>query len=86
MKTVIRIGKYFEIPLWPLAAGIGAFIGDRKWYASSSKISFSNVQPGGYLAIFLRRDSTVSSQYSSPVFQPIDGGSYTYDVQLGRFY
>jgi len=64
--------------------GIGDFVGDGKWYSSSSKIAFSNVQPGGYLAVFLMRDSTVSSQHTSPTFQAVNGGIYQYDVQLGR--
>jgi len=64
--------------------GIGDFVSCGKWYSSSSKIPFSNVQPGGYLAVFLKRNSTVSSQYTSPTFQAVDGGIYQYDVQLGR--
>ena len=64
--------------------GIGDFVSCGKWYGSSSKIAFSNVQPGGYLAVYLMRDSTVSSQYTSPTFQAVSGGIYQYDVQLGR--
>lgn len=66
--------------------GINDFVSCEQWYSKSSKIPFSNVQPGGYLAVFLMKDSTVSSQYTSPTFQAGDGGSYTYDVQYGRIY
>jgi len=66
--------------------GINDFVDCGKWYYSYQKISFSNVQSGGYLAVFLMRNSTVSSQYTSPTFEAVDGGSYTYDVQTGRIY
>jgi hypothetical protein len=66
--------------------GIGDFVNCGQWYSSSSKITFSNVQPGEFLAVFLMRDSTVSSQYTSPTFQAANGGSYTYDVQMGAIY
>ncbi len=66
--------------------GIGDWIGDGQWHNSNEKIAFSNVQPGGCLAVFLMRDSTVSPQYTSPTFQAMDGGSYTYDVQMGAIY
>jgi hypothetical protein len=66
--------------------GIGDFVSCGKWYSSSSKIAFSNVKPGGYFAVFLMKDSTVSSQYTSPTFQAVNGGSYTYDVQMDAIY
>jgi hypothetical protein len=66
--------------------GIGDFVSCGKWYNSYDKIPFSNVQPGGYLAVYLMRDSTVSPQYTSPTFQAVNGGSYTYDVQTGVIY
>lgn len=88
----------FQVSIWGVPAfgsyqywwayywdpGIGAFVDCGKWYSSSAKIAFSNVQPGGYLAVFLARDSTVSPQYTSPTFQAVNGGVYQYDVQLGR--
>jgi len=64
--------------------GINDFVSCGKWYYSYQKISFSNVQSGGYFAVFLMRNSTVSPQYTSPTFQAVDGGVYQYDVQLGR--
>jgi len=91
-------GIGFQVSIWGVPAfgsyqkwccyywnpGISDFVGDGKWYSSSSKIAFSNVQPGGYLAVYLARDSTVSPQYTSPTFQAVSGGIYQYDVQLGR--
>ena len=93
-------GIGFQVSIWGVPAfgsyqkwwayywdpGIGDFVSCGKWYNSYDKIAFSNVQPGGYLAVFLMRDSTVSSQYTSPTFQAVNGGSYTYDVQLGKIY
>jgi archaellum component FlaF (FlaF/FlaG flagellin family) len=96
----VEVGVNFQVAIWGVPdfgtyqkwccyywdPGIGDFVGDRKWYNSYDKISFNNVQPGGYLAVFLMRDSTVSSQYTSPIFSPVSGGSYTYDVQMGVIY
>lgn len=64
--------------------GINDFVGDGKWYYSYQKIAFSNVKTGGYLAVFLKRNETVSPQYNSPTFEAVDGGIYQYDVYLGR--
>jgi len=91
-------GIGFQVSIWGVPAfgsydnwmcyywdpGIGDFVSDKKWYSSSSKIAFNNVQPGGYLAVFLAKGSTVSSQYTSPTFQAVSGGVYQYDVVLGR--
>jgi len=94
------VGISFQIGIWGVPdfgsyqkwrayywdPGINDFVDCGKWYYSYQKISFSNVQSGGYLAVFLMRNSTVSSQYTSPTFEAVDGGSYTYDVQTGRIY
>ena len=93
-------GIGFQVSIWGVPAfgsyqkwwayywdpGISAFVDCGQWYSSSAKIPFSNVQPGGYLTVFLMRDSTVSPQYTSPTFQAVNGGSYTYDVQTGVIY
>ena len=96
----VQVGVSFKVAIWGIPdfgsyqywscsywdPVLGAFVGDQKWHNSYDKISFSNVEPGGYLAVFLKRNSTVSKQYTSPVFQASNGGSYTYDVQMGRVY
>lgn len=96
----VPVGISFQISIWGIPdfgsyqkwccyywdPGIGDFVGDGKWYHSYEKITFSNVKPGGYLAVFLKRNSTVSSQYTSPTFEAVDGGSYTYDVEMGKIY
>jgi len=98
--SAAQVGVSFQVAVWGVPAfgsyqkwccyywdpGISDFVGDAIWHNSSDKISFNNVQPGGYLAVFLMRDSTVSSQYTSPKFQAVSGGSYTYDVQMGVIY
>ncbi len=81
---VPAFGSYDSWMCYYWDPGIGDFVSDKKWYSSSSKIAFSNVQPGGYLAVFLAKGSTVSAQYTSPTFQAVSGGVYQYDVQLGR--
>ena len=83
---VPAFGNYDSWMCYYWDPGIGDFVSDKKWYSSSSKIAFSNVQPGGWLAVFLAKGSTVSSQYSSPTFQAVNGGNYTYDVQMGVIY
>jgi len=94
----IPVGVSFQVSIWGIPdfgnyqkwccyywdPGTSDFIGDNKWYYSYQKIGFSNVKPGGYLAVFLLRDSTISPQYTSPVFDAVNGGIYQYDVQLGR--
>lgn len=91
------VGISFQVSIWGIPdfgsyqkwccyywdPGIGAFVGDGQWHASSERIAFSGVQSGGYLAVFLQRDSTISGQYNSPTFGPVDGGVYQYDVELG---
>ena len=91
-------GISFQVAIWGVPAfgsyqkwwayywdpGIGDFVSCGKWYNSYDKIAFSNVKSGGYLAVFLKRDSVVSPQYTSPTFQAVDGGIYQYDVELGR--
>lgn len=95
----VPVGISFQISIWGIPPdfgdydkwccyywdpGINDFVGDGKWYYPYQKIGFSNVKSGGYLAVFLMRNSTVSSQYTSPTFDAVDGGVYQYDVQLGR--
>jgi len=96
--STVPVGVSFQVSIWGTPAfgsyqkwwanywdpGISNFVGDGKWYYSYQKISFSNVKTGGYLAVFLMRDSTVSPQYTSPTFQAVNGGIYQYDVQLGK--
>jgi len=62
----------------------GGWVGDEKWHYPYQDIGFTNVEPGGYLAVFLLEDSTVSGQFSSPTFDALDGGRYQYDLDLGR--
>jgi len=92
------VGISFEVSIWGVPdfgsyqqwscsywdPGISAFVGDGQWHVSSERITFSGVQSGGYLAVFLQRDSTVSEQYNSPAFDPVDGGVYQYDVEMGE--
>lgn len=73
--------QYWSCSYWD--PGSNSFVGDLKWYSSSARISFSAMQPGGYLAVFLKRDSAVSQQYNSPVFQPVNNGMYKYNVLTG---
>lgn len=94
----VPVGIAFQVSIWGIPdfgsyqkwccyywdPGINDFVGDGKWHYSYQKIGFSNVKTGGYLAVFLLRNSTVSSQYTSPTFDAVDGGIYQYDVQLGR--
>ena len=96
----VPVGITFSVSIWGIPdfgsyqkwccyywdPGIGDFVGDGKWYYSYQKIGFSNVKSGGYLAVFLLRNSTVSAQYTSPTFEAVDGGSYTYDVEMGKIY
>jgi uncharacterized protein YlxP (DUF503 family) len=102
--TIAAVGISFKVSIWGVPSdfgsysywwayyldpGIDDFVSCGKWYKSSEKIPFSNVQPGGYLAVFLSKDSTgsvVSGQYTSPTLQAVNGGSYTYDVQTGVIY
>lgn len=81
--TEFAIYDYWACFYWD--PGIANFIGDGKWYRSYEKILIKNAQqPGGYLAVFFLKDSIMSKQYNSPIFYPVNGGSYQYDVQLGR--
>lgn len=97
----VQVGIDFKVAIWGIPSdfgnyqkwwayyfdpGINDFVSCGKWYNSYDKIPFSNVQAGGFFAVFLKKDSTISSQYNSPTFQAVDGGSYTYDVQYGRIY
>jgi len=101
VESEAPVGISFKVSIWGIPSdfgsyekwfahyfdpGIDDFVSCGKWYSSSEKIPFNNVQSGGYLAVFLKKNSTVSSQYTSPIFQAADGGSYTYDVQYGRIY
>jgi len=63
---------------------ISGFVGDNNWHYPSQDIGFSNVEPGGYLAVFLLENSTMSGQFTSPSFTAVDGGRYQYDLDLGR--
>jgi len=60
------------------------FVGDNNWHSPSQDIGFSNVEPGGYLAVYLLEDSTMSDQFTSPSFDAVDGGRYQYDLDLNR--
>lgn len=96
----VPVGITFQVRIWGVPdfgsyqkwacyywdPGISGFVGDGKWINSYDRMTFSNVKSGGYLAVYLKRNSTVSSQYNSPSFSAVDGGSYTYDVQTGRIY
>ena len=62
----------------------GGFVGDEQWHYPYQDIGFSNVEPGGYLAVFLLEDSTMSDQFTSPTFEAVDGGRYQYDLDLNR--
>jgi hypothetical protein len=79
-------GSYDYWACYYFDPGINDFVGDAVFHHSYDKISFSRVQPGGYLSIFLKKGSSISPQYNSPTFQAVNGGSYTYDVGLGKFY
>jgi len=68
--------------------GIGGYVGDEKWYRPYEKIEFTDIKSGknGYVAVFLRKNSTVSPQYTSPRWDAVDGGSYKYDVDINHIY
>ena len=68
--------------------GIGDFVSDQKWYRPSEKIEFTNIRSGqnGYVAVFLRKGSTASRQYSSPRWNAVNGGNYTYDIDINYIY
>jgi len=97
--TVTKVTVSFKMTIWGIPSdfgsydywscyyydpGIGGFVSDYKWYSPSSKISFSNVKSGGYLAVILARGSVASDYYYSPSFTAVDGGIYQYDLQLNR--
>jgi len=96
--TVNLVGISFSVMLWGTGGfgspdkwwcdywdpGMEDFVGDKKWHRPYEDITFSNVQSGGYLAVFLLRNSTVSSQFTSPTFEAVDGGRYQYDLDLNR--
>lgn len=98
--NLVAVGISFQVSIWGIPdfgsyqkwccyywdPGINDFVGDGKWHYSYQKIGFSNVKTGGYLAVFLLRNSTVSPQYTSPTFSAVDGGSYMYDVEMGKIY
>jgi len=67
---------------------IGDFVSDKKWYRPSEKIEFTNIRSGlnGYVAVFLKKNSTASRQYSSPRFNAVNGGNYTYDIDINYIY
>ena len=100
LATVVSIpvGIAFAMTLWG-TGGFGAadkwmcyywdpgrnnYVGDQKWYRLYEAIPFSGVQSGGYVAVFLLKDSTVSPQFTSPAFSAVDGGVYQFDIDLGR--
>ncbi len=73
---------------WYWDSGIGGFVSDEKWYRPSQKIQFTNIKSGdnGYVSVFLKKNSTVSRQYTSPRFDAVNGGNYTYDVGINYIY
>ena len=65
--------------------GKGDFVGNGKWYTVGYYIAFNDVQSGGYVAVFfLDSYNSVSQQYTGPIFNPVNGGSYWYDVSTGK--
>ena len=97
--TVTKVTVSFKMTIWGIPSdfgsydhwscyyydtGIGGFVSDEKWYSPSSKISFSGVKPGGYLAVILAKGSVASNYYYSPIFTAVGGGIYQYDLQLNR--
>ena len=73
---------------WYWDNGIGGYVSDEQWYRPYQKIQFTNIKSGdnGYVGVFLRKNSTVSPQYTSPRFDAVDGGSFTYDVGINHIY
>lgn len=93
LSTVIG----FKVTIWGIPSDFGiynkwacyywnpstsTFTGDDKWYNTYDNITFTGVMPGGFLAVFLLKDSIVSQQYSSSTFSAVNNGIYQYDVQL----
>lgn len=92
--NMVAVGITFQVRQWGAAYEFNAdkwccyywdpgrnnFIGNANWYNLPDSIQFSDVQPGGYFAVFLLRDSQTSSQYTSPTFQAVDGGIYQFDL------
>ncbi|MBA7560643.1 hypothetical protein ES708_02272 [subsurface metagenome] len=68
--------------------GIGDYVGDGKWHKIAGDTrDFEDVQPGGYLsAFYLDYDGTVSKEYYSDIFYPIDGATYQFELASGRVY
>jgi hypothetical protein len=63
--------------------GRNGFVGGSVLRVGEEVASFSGVLPGGYLAVFLFRDSEQSPQFTSGAFQPTNGGIYCYDLVTG---
>jgi len=97
--TVTKVTVSFKMSIWGIPSdfgsydhwscyyydpGISGFVSDEKWYTPSSRISFSNVKSGGYIAVILAKGSVASNYYYSPTFSAVDGGIYQYDLQLNR--
>ena len=97
--TVTKVTVSFKMSIWGIPSdfgsydhwscyyydpGISGFVSDEKWYTPSSRISFSNVKSGGYIAVILAKGSVASNYYYSPTFTAVDGGIYQYDLQLNR--
>jgi len=97
--TAVAVTVSFKMSIWGIPSDFGSydhwscyyfnpatggFVSDYKWYSPSSRISFSNVEPGGYVAVILARGSEASDYYYSPSFTAVDGGIYQYDLQLNR--
>jgi len=67
--------------------GINDFVGDGQWNDLPDIRWFDNVQPGGYLnAYYLDYSGAVSQAYYSEVFNPVDGGTYQFELATGRVY
>lgn len=89
LKIDFKVSQLYAANVFPGASkwmcyywdpSISGFVGDQKWYGLTSQIQFSNVKSGGYFAVFLLKDSTTSSQYTSPTFSAVNGGIYQYDL------
>lgn len=96
--NLVPVGITFQMTVWGTGGfgvadkwicyywnpAINDFVSDGKWYRLYEKITFRDVAPGGYLAVFLIKNSTVSPQFTSPTFDAVDGGIYQYDLDLNR--
>jgi len=96
--TEVPVGISFSMSMWGITdfgvadkwmcfywdPAINDFVSDSRWYRTYEKIRLTNVKAGGYVGVFLLKDSSVSPQYNSPTFDAVNGGIYQYDLQLGR--